>query len=473
MRRTGHNLITLAFFCLIVAGRGQEGNYKFDNYGNQSMLLNGNVTGSATDLGLAFYNPARLVTVDKPSFVIAGKAYEWSKFTFEDIFETEIDLNTSNFSGVPSIVAGTFNLKFLPKHRFAYSILSRYRSNIPLNYSSGIQENPEFDPLQNEVSRVTNINFQNNLREDWYGITWAYPVNEKLGVGASLFGSIYTSKGGSNIDITAEREDSSTAGYSSVLNYNQKTYGLFLKMGVAWQVSNIDLGVNISLPFIQVEKRASLLYQENLIGLGPGEDFLAYAELDDLENKRRTATSISVGAGIPVGKSTIHLDSSWHSKVKPYQRIELPAFDTIVQNLGPEPFEEEFRSVINFGAGADIYISSSIKLIMSFSSDFSATVSSINLFDVVNPSEGKVNLLNDFWHYGLGTDLSLKWGQIVLGATYSRTRSPFEEGVQIPDDIIDDGALDFVTGITFERWRFIVGLEIPLLQNKLTGQPEE
>lgn len=473
MRRTCQHLITVAFLCLIVSGRGQEGNYKFDNYGNQSMLLNGNVTGSATDLGLAYYNPARLVFVDKPSFVIAGKAYEWSQFTFEDVFETEIDLNTSNFSGIPSIVAGTFNLKFLPKHRFAYSILSRYRSDIPLNYSSGIQENPEFDTLENEVRRVTNINFQNNLREEWYGITWAYPVNEKLGVGASLFGSIYTNRGGSNIDITAERQDGSTAGYSSTLNYNQRTYGLFLKMGLAWQVSNIKLGANLNLPFIPVETKASLQYQENLIGLGPGEDFFAYGDLDNLENKRRTATSISVGAGIPVGKSTIHLDGSWYSKVKPYQRIDLPAIDAALQGLDSEPFEEEFRSVINFGAGADIYISPSVKFIMSFSSDFSATVSSVNLFDIINQSQGKVNLLNNFWHYGLGTDLSLKWGQIVLGATYSRTVSPFKEGVDIPDIILDDGALDFVTNITFERWRFIVGLEIPLFQGKLNEQSEE
>ncbi|UCD62009.1 MAG: hypothetical protein JSV59_05445 [Flavobacteriaceae bacterium] len=473
MRPTCHYLITLALLCLIVVGRGQEGNYKFDNYGNQSMLLNGNVTGSATDLGLAFYNPARLVFVDKPSFVIAGKAYEWSQFTFEDVFETEIDLNTSNFNGIPSIVAGTFNLKFLPKHKFAYSILSRYRSDIPLNYSSGIQDNPEIDPIENEVRRVTNISFQNKLREEWYGITWAYPVNEKLGVGASLYGSIYTNRGSSDIDVSAERQDSSTAGYSSELNYEQKTYGLFLKMGVAWQLSNIEIGANLNLPFIPVETRASLQYQENLFGLGPGEDFFAYEDLEDLDNKRRTATSISVGAGIPVGKSTIHLNSSWYSKVKPYQRIELPALDSAGQRFNLEPFEEEFRSVINFGAGADIYISPSVKFIMSFSSDFSATVSSINLFDVVNQSQGKVNLLNDFWHYGFGTDLSLKWGQIVLGATYSRTKSPFEEDIDIPDDILDDGALDFVNYITFERWRFIIGLEIPILQGKLNEQSEE
>ena len=39
---------------------GQQGNYKYNNYGNRSIILSGNVTGSVTDMGLTYYNPARL-----------------------------------------------------------------------------------------------------------------------------------------------------------------------------------------------------------------------------------------------------------------------------------------------------------------------------------------------------------------------------------------------------------------------------
>ena len=130
MKKNLQFLLLIYFLFLVIEGKTQEGNYKFENYGNQTVLLNGNVTGSANDLGLTFYNPARLALLDKPSFVIAGKAYEWSKYRFKDVLGTSISLNTSNFNGIPSIVAGTFNLKFLPKHKFCMSSIEEATGRI-------------------------------------------------------------------------------------------------------------------------------------------------------------------------------------------------------------------------------------------------------------------------------------------------------------------------------------------------------
>lgn len=464
-------LLLIYFLFLVIEGKTQEGNYKFENYGNQTVLLNGNVTGSANDLGLTFYNPGRLALIDKPAFVIAGKAYEWSKYSFKDVFATNIDLNTSNFNGIPSIVAGTFKLKFLPKHKFAFSIISRYRTDIRVNYTSGIQENPEFDPIENEARRFTDVGFQKVLRDEWYGITWSYPVKENFSVGLSLFGSIYRKNGISEVFASAERTDGSVVGYSNNFSYSQKTYGLYLKMGLAWRLANIDIGANLSLPFISIKDKASLRSEEFVSGISPEQDYFAFVELDDLENRRRTATSLSVGAGIPVGKSIIHLDGSWHSKLKRYQRIELPEGVAQVTNLDPRPFEEEFKSVVNFGLGLELYISSSVRLISSFSSDFSAAVSRVNLIDVINENQGNFILEDDYWHFGLGTDLKLKWGHIVLGATYSSTKNTIEDEIDIPDGTPVDVAPDVLTSIKFERWRFILGLEIPLLEKKIKGLP--
>ncbi len=445
----------------------QEGNYTFENYGNQSVLLNGNVTGSASDLGLTFYNPARLSLIDKPSFVIAGKAYEFSKYTLTDVFQSKVDLKTSNFNGIPSIVAGTFNLKFLPKHKFAYSILSRYRSDVQISYSSGIEEGSDFDPIDNEVRRVTDIVFRNRLREEWYGITWSYPIKENFGIGVSIFGSIYQNSGQSELNIIAERDDSSLGSYDFKLRYSQKTYGLFFKMGLAWTIGKIEFGTNLNIPFINLNSNARLKYEEFVIGISPEEDFFGFADINDLQNTRRTAASIDVGAGIPIGKSKLHLKGSWYSRVKRYNRITIPEVETRIDDFLSEPFLEEFRSVVNFGAGANIYISESVKFITSFTSDYGATVASVNLFDVVNEGEDEVNIFNNFWHYGFGTDLTLKWGHIVLGATYSTTTSRIREETDIPDDIPEDEVSDVFTDIKYERWRFVLGLEIPLLQGKL------
>lgn len=453
----------------------QEGNYTFENYGNQSVLLNGNVTGSASDLGLTYYNPARLALIEKPSFVISGKAYQLDNYTLTDVFESEVDLNTSNFNGIPSIVAGTFSVKFLPKHKFAYAILSRYRSDIGINYSSGIQEGSEFFPFENEVRRVTDIDFNERLREEWYGVSWAYPISENFGVGISLFGSIYQTSGSSELNFIGQSENNSVSSYDFKLRYGQKTYGLFMKMGLAWRLGKVDMGLNLSLPYLNLRSRANLKYEEFIIGVTPEEDFFGFADLNDLHSTRRTATSISLGAGIPFGRSMLHLNGSWYSRVRNYERIKVPDIETRAENFLAEPFREEFRSVVNFGAGANIYISDAVKFLGSFSTDYGATVASVNLFDVVNEGDEEVNVFEDFWHYGFGTDITLKWGHIVVGATYSRTTSQIRENTDIPEDGTEDEVSDVFTDIKFERWRFILGLEIPLLQGKMknledTGQ---
>ena len=59
--------IFIFFFCFIFSVNAQT-NYKYENFGNRSILLNGNVTGSVDDLGATYYNPARLALVEDPVF---------------------------------------------------------------------------------------------------------------------------------------------------------------------------------------------------------------------------------------------------------------------------------------------------------------------------------------------------------------------------------------------------------------------
>ena len=447
---------------------GQEGNYRYESYGNQSVLLNGNVTGSAEDLGLTFYNPARLAFIEEPSIVIAGKAFQLINYDLEDIFESEIDLSDSRFNGIPGIISGTFKLKSLPEHKFAYSFISRYRSDLGLDYNSGVQDGLVIGSLPDAVRSFTEIVFRNRIQEEWYGISWAYKFKDNFSVGASLFGSIYELNGRGSILISSEREDESVASFLNRANFTQKTYGLFLRLGAAWQLKKVSLGLNISFPFMAIKERASLQSEEFLSGLGPDVDFFRVIDLDDLENKRRTATMVSLGAGIPIGKSKLHLSADYATALSAYERIELPELPDEL-NQREISFNEEFRSVINFGAGADIYISPSLRVLLSFSSDYSATISSPSLFDYVNQSGEDVNFFGDFWHFGLGPDLKFKWGNITLGTTYSRSSNNVSGSPDFPGD--DVGGRSVTTAIGFERWRFIIGLEIPLITSKVKGLP--
>ncbi len=446
----------------------QEGNYRYESYGNQSVLLNGNVTGSAEDLGLTYYNPARLVFIEEPSIVIAGKAFQLINYNLEDLFQSDVDLKESNFNGIPSIISGTFKIKSLPNHQFAYSFISRYRSDINVDYNSGEREDLPIGGLEDVSRSFTDVSFRNRIRDEWYGLSWAHKLNENFSVGVSLFGSIYELNGLGVIAISAEQETGNVLTYLSRNSFDQKTYGLNTRIGAAWQIDKISMGVNISLPVLIFKKRASLKSEEFFSGQGAPDDFFRVIDLEDLESQRKTATSISYGLGLPIGKSKLHISADYSFAVPEYIRISLP---DIPEEFGisQESFKEEYRDVFNFGAGADIYVSPSIRFLVSFSSDYYAAIDSPNLFDVVNQSSSNINFFGDFWHYGFGPDFSFKWGNVTLGATYSRSTNKISKAPDIPD--MEDEPLSVTTAIGFERWRFIIGLEIPLISKKLKGLP--
>ena len=432
-------------------------------------MLNGNVTGSAEDLGLTYYNPARLAFIEEPAIVLAGKAYQLINYDLEDVLGSEIDLSESNFNGVPSIFSGTFKLKKLPNHQFAYSFISRYRSNIELSYNSGVEEGLVIGNLTEISQSFTEIQFKNRLRDEWYGVSWAHKLNDKLSVGASLFGSIYELNGRGDILISGESDTGEVVSYVSRPSFKQKTYGMIVKLGAAYQLDSLSLGLNITTPFISFKNKADVDSEEFLSGISPEEDYFRVIDLNDLDSKRRTATSIAFGAGYPIGKSKLHMSVDWTAGISSYDRIELPEIPDDIR-LDQTTFTEELKSVFNFGAGADIFISPSIRLLASFSSDYSATVTSPDLFDVVNQSDENVNLFGDFWHFGFGPDLTFKWGKITLGTTYSRSSVKLDDAPDIPDDG-EPEPISITSAVGFERWRFIIGLEIPLITEKMKGLP--
>lgn len=447
----------------------QEGNYKFENFGNQSVLLNGNVTGSVADLGLVVYNPARLGLIDNPSFTIGGKAYEWSKYYFDDILQSDKSLSANQFGGIPATIAGTFNIKFLPGHKFAYSIIARNRSNIRVNYDSGLVPDPDTPNIVDATSIFTDLDFRDQLRDDWFGVTWAYPFSETFSVGVSLFGSVYEHSGLGEILINVTRETGEVITYTNRLNYAQKTYGGQIMAGAAWILGDIEMGANISLPLIAVKKRASFKYQESLGGFSADRDFLIALDYGDLDSSRKTAMGIAYGVGIPWKNHKIHVNVDWYAPVGSYDRIEVP--EEVLVNLEENPFKEKLKSVINFGVGGEFYVSPSLNIIGSFSSDFSALQESINLFDIINQSPDDINLLGDLWHFAIGADLHRPWGTIILGTSYARTGTKIGTAPEIPDDGQQVLDRNITTQINYERWRFIVGLEIPLLLEKVKDLP--
>ncbi len=74
------------------------------------------------------------------------------------------DLSSSNFKGLPSMVSGTFKIKFLKNHQFAYALISRNRYEVDLSFNTDIVDN-EFT---NELPGITKyfVKTYSNLSKD-------------------------------------------------------------------------------------------------------------------------------------------------------------------------------------------------------------------------------------------------------------------------------------------------------------------
>lgn len=441
-----------------------QGYYNQENFGNRSLLLSGNVTGSVDDLGLTYYNPARIALIEEPVFSINAKAYQVSSLTLKNVFGRNNKLSDSKFEGVPSLLAGTFKIDKWEKHHFAYAFLSKERTRLSIDITDEATEGGVIDENDGFERLASDLQLNNTETDEWFGLTWGTQLKENFSIGVSAFVSVYNYKGKYDLRLAALDEVGDVNFYNNGVNFGQTSYGMFWKVGLAWKLKKMDLGLNVDLPYLEVVKSGKFSYGEFLSGYGNGNDIYNFGKFKGLESNRKQPLGVSFGAGVPWAKNTIHLKADWHGAVSEYDRLIIPAIDDTAGESEAFRFREELNSVINFGLGAEIFLNDRMNLFASFSTDFSPVKTSANIFDLVGDANRDINISADYFHYGLGVDINLKRVDITIGGTYSAASTNFERPIDFPDpdpeiDLPDN---EDPSTISFSRYRFIIGLEFPL-----------
>ena len=443
-----------------------QGYYNNENFGNRSLLLGGNVTGSVDDLGLTYYNPARIALIENPVFSINAKAYQLSSIRFKNVFGRDNKLSDSQFEGVPSLVSGTYKIEKWEKHHFAYAFISRQRSSIGFNISRELDVENVNDGSVDFDRLVGNLLLNSKERDEWFGGTWGMKISENFGIGVSSFVSVYNFSTSYDLRLSSLDQSQNVDFFNNEINLSQNSYGMFWKLGLAWKLSKFDLGLNIDLPYLEIIKNGKFRYQRFLSGTDDGTDEFEYYDFKDLQSNRKEPIGISVGAGFPLGKNKFHLKVDWHGNLSEYDRLVIPDADDGREGF---IFKESLRSVMNFGAGAEIYINDGMNLYASFSTDFSPVEASANIFDIIpnEDEDAEANFDADYFHYGFGVEFKLKNLELILGTTYSNASGDFAEPVDFPFEGVETPNGEDPSRIIVSRWRFIVGLEIPIFGYEL------
>lgn len=453
-----NKLLIIMFPLLCSISYAQQGNYKFNNFGNRSILLSGNVTGSVEDFGLTYYNPSRLTTVENTGFAFNARAYQLSTIKISNLLGEESKLSSTNFNGVPSMAGGTFDLF---GNRFAYTFISKSRFDNVLGYNSDVLPDNIFESYPDVETYKVNLLLRTKVKDDWFGLTWAKKVNDNFSLGVSLFGSVYKYSGGSNLNNTISSVENNVAFYQNSLGFNQESYGLVLKIGANYHFSKFDLGLNINVPYLEIYEKGKFTYTKIISGTGQGLDQFYDYNYNNLNSQRKEPLGVSLGAGIPLNKSKLHLNVDYVKGLSEYDRINIPSIDTGADEITEVIFEESRKNVFNFGAGLEFYIHEKFKSYISFSTDYNGFIKDPNVFDLSSDGSRDVNLGENFIHYSIGVDFKLSWASVILGTTYSSGSAEFLS----PGSITKAGIYTEYTSakLDYNRWQFVVGIEIPVL----------
>jgi hypothetical protein len=440
-----------------------------DQFGNRSTLLNGTMIGSVSDLGAVFYNPGRLAQLDRPGFLLTAEAFEVNRVELEGGKGENLELEQTNFRGVPSLVAGLFTLPFLPGHKFAYSFLTRRRDESDLLLTTEAQQDLILQ-LPGEESYLGTWESGGKLDENWVGISWAYEISPQISVGVTTFGTYLGRKKRVELDVRTVP----TEGNPSILirsrEYRFSSYGLLWKAGLAADFSPFRAGLSITTPQITPFGVGSIRYEELLTAPDlSGSDLTENTRVTVFREEGLGVSSRSpfaVGGGLSwVGhRGAVHLSGEWYSGVSQYQ---IMAVDSIRSQSSGDLTEyrvmDELTSVFNFGIGMEWQVGDAFSAYGSVAKDASAAPE-----DPYRPFDFDDRVSNsltqaDAFHLGAGVSLEAGWIDLTAGFSFRNTKE------RIGNPLIDSGQappipIDVELELERRRWRFLLGFSIPIVE---------
>ena len=455
-----------------ISTMAQDGHYWTEPYGNKSMLLNGTVTGSVGDLGAVYYNPARLGLIDKPAFLISADVFQLTKVKMEDGLGENIDFSETDFGSAPSLVAGTFKIKKFPKQKFAYSILTRNKSDLGIFFRTN-EEGDIVDKIPGEELFSGTVRINTDFKEKWMGFSVAHPFNERFSIGVTNFLSIRTQRDQFNMQLQAlSKSDNSVGVFIRDREMTLTEYSLVWKFGFAYTHDKFSAGLTVTTPKVNIGGNGSFLYEDFLAGIdttgnGIPDDIYITNVQKDLAVVHKMPLSIGLGVGIPIGKSMIHLTAEWFDKIDKYSLLEAESF--IAQSSGEtisSKVTDDLESVFNYGIGLELYLNKSLSMFYSFSTDYSAVPEDVSRLLEFEEEYSNASFQADIWHAGGGFLLKNTKMDITLGCTYTFANQTYERPLDIPDgnnNVSTDAQQ--TTTLNLSQWRFLFGVSFPFLKD--------
>ncbi len=420
----------------------QDSQYWTLQYGPVAELLGGVVVGSTRDLSATFYNPGALALSGDPSLVASVQSFEatWLSGSAEG---SSTGLDSSDIRPSPSLFAFALPRSWTGSHTIAISSLTRQDFDLRV------------DDWQVVPQGGAESLFDQDLNENWFGLTWAHGVGQDSGLGLTTFVAYRGQR--TRRELSGQAALSPTTGGAALLidDFDYTNYRVLWKAGFATQFDAWDLGLSVTTPSVRLFGSGSASYVRSAVGadLGGGPVVnVSVQRQEDLASDFVSPLSVALGGSYRSGQNRFHATVEWFASVDPFEVLDTsslaqdPAAEGLVKRLN-----EEANSVINFGVGFQRRVSTRFSYYAAFTTDFT----------FADKDDSAANALStwDIYHLTAGTSLVVGSAKLTMGAAYSFGR----DDRQIATVAVEPGTPPVLTQTAFDvhysRVRVLFGFD--------------
>ncbi len=445
------NILSLLGLSLLpFISSGQDNHYWNDQFGIKATALGGAAVGGLDDYSMVYYNAAAMTLVEKRALSFSMNAYQIRKFIQENSLGPKQDIQSTEFSVVPNMIAGIMSPKKFPKWHVGYMLLSKNVHNSKLySFHSGrydaIDAPGEEKFISKYAQEIRNIEY-------WVGFGLSYDVAPHLSVGLTHMGGFKSVRYYNDYSVTVLPQDTSSSQdtrFSSNISFNYWDVKAMFKPSVLLHYPKFRAGFAATLPTFNIVGRGTFFreyYTLNLDGEGllPVDISIA-SKATRAKVKVRNPASFSLGIAAQLSeKLWLNITAETFLQQKyylihddPTTAERYPEFisdSTIMELFGGQKFlayGEGARPVTNIGIGFDIQLTKRAAFQFGGHTDFNYNRNPVYLFTQQHIQSSQYNRLV----FALGGNLDLKGGK--------RASIVFEFGFALPKTT--DYVIDFTT----------------------------
>ena len=401
--------------------RAQDSQYWNIQYGTRSTLLGGAVIGSVSDLSATYYNPGALGLSRASGLILSTGVYEGTSLTLEGSGIQKRQISSFGFDVAPSLVTGRLPADSGATDRLAYSLLTRQRANVDLQWRYvGAGQSVPGVPGVGDVSQQAEL--LQNLSEVWGGITWSRSLSPAVGIGVTTYFAVRSQERGVSLATSELTDSSRVAGLTFEANYSYYNVRLLWKAGLAVDLKPLSLGLTITTPSLNLFGSGTAYINAQSSGIdangdGSPDPFFLAAYQEKVSSRYRSSWALGIGASYEMNQFRFDVSAEWYAAVSRFNILEPASFQG--QSTGvsyQNTLSAGLDPVLNFGAGVEYNAGENTSWYASVITDKSGVKSgsgtnfSISSIDYVNVTGGGI--------------FSIGKSKITLGLGYAFGNSP-------------------------------------------------